>query len=213
MKADGLFVIVVIFFIFAAWVATGGPTRPISQAGPFLTPVQRPGEESQGYRYLVPTNPINTASYPTQVTGAGNTETISSGTDSYTPTSGTSGAALERSIIGPIASDANQEYIRIENNGTSPLTITGWLITSRATGAAVSIPTDPSGKAISIKSGESVTIGTGRSSFPAAFHQSLCESSSENCVFLNRSIEAYGNDTDTITLRNTKGVIVDTFSY
>ncbi|MEK7602552.1 MAG: hypothetical protein AAB472_03640 [Patescibacteria group bacterium] len=75
MKTDALFVVMCILFLFAAWVATGGPTRPVSTAGPYITPVTRSGEESQGYRISAPTNPINAASYPKQVGGAGGAPT------------------------------------------------------------------------------------------------------------------------------------------
>lgn len=67
MKADALFVFMAFFFLFIAWVVTGGPSRSASTAGPFITPVTRSGEESQGYRITAPTNPVNTNSYPRQV--------------------------------------------------------------------------------------------------------------------------------------------------
>lgn len=83
MKADGLFIITCIVFLFVAWVATGGPSRSISQSGPFITPVTRTGEESQGYRYIVPANPIDTSSYPRQVGGASSASTTIQGPNYY----------------------------------------------------------------------------------------------------------------------------------
>lgn len=62
-------------FIFVAWVVTGGPNHPIAHEGPFITPVTRSGEEQQGYRYLVPANPIDPGAYPKQVTGASDSGT------------------------------------------------------------------------------------------------------------------------------------------
>ena len=56
MKADALFVLTCIIFIFVAWVVTGGPTRAISTAGPFITPITVPGERAQGYRITAPPN-------------------------------------------------------------------------------------------------------------------------------------------------------------
>jgi hypothetical protein len=82
MKTDGLFVIMCLVFIFIAWVATGGPSRQISTAGPFITPVTRSGEESQGYKLMAPTNPIDTTSYPRQVSGHA-TSTFTPTTDPY----------------------------------------------------------------------------------------------------------------------------------
>ena len=70
MKADALFVIACLFMVYLAWVITGGPNRPISKAGPYITPVTRPGEESQGYRVTPPVNPLDENAYPRQVGGA-----------------------------------------------------------------------------------------------------------------------------------------------
>lgn len=49
MRADIFFIIAVFVFIFIAWTATGGPERPISWAGPFITPVKTIGDEQVGY--------------------------------------------------------------------------------------------------------------------------------------------------------------------
>ena len=69
MKADALFVIACFIMIYVAWVVTGGPTRPISTAGPYITPVTRSGEESQGYRVTPPVNPLDANAYPRQIGG------------------------------------------------------------------------------------------------------------------------------------------------
>ena len=49
MRADALFFLAIFVFIFVAWVATGGPQKPISFAGPFITPVTNVGQEQRGY--------------------------------------------------------------------------------------------------------------------------------------------------------------------
>ena len=87
MKADALFVIACLFMIYLAWIVTGGPSRPISKAGPYITPVTRPGEESQGYRVTPPTNPLDPESYPRQV--GGRTEIITGPTQPERRTSTT----------------------------------------------------------------------------------------------------------------------------
>jgi hypothetical protein len=69
MKADALLVIACLVMIYVAWIVTGGPSRPISKAGPYITPITRSGEQSQGYRVTPPTNPLNPESYPRQVGG------------------------------------------------------------------------------------------------------------------------------------------------
>lgn len=80
MKADVFLVLASILFIYVAWIVTGGPNHPISKAGPYITPITRSGEESQGYRVTPPANPLNKDAYPRQVGGA--TEVINR-TDSY----------------------------------------------------------------------------------------------------------------------------------
>jgi hypothetical protein len=206
MKADGLFVIICIVFIFVAWVATGGPSRPISQAGLFITPVTRPGEESQGYRYIVPANPIDTSSYPKQVAGGGTT--ISGGTDLYTRdgSSSSNPVYLDHSTIGPASGNPNQEYVTVVNGGTSAATLSGWQLVSRATASAVTIPTTI------LAPGQSVTIVSGRSAANQLVSSGNCTGNS-TCVFLNRNLELYAVSQETITLLDGSSAVVDSFSY
>jgi hypothetical protein len=210
MKPDGLFVITCIFFIFVAWVATGGPSRPISQAGLFITPVTRPGEESQGYRTLVPANPIDTSSYPRQVPGGGTT--ISSGADLYSRNTTANDSSfrdqiyLVHSSIGPAASNPNQEYITIENDGTTTVTLNGWRVASAATGSAVTVPN------IVLAAGQKMTIVSGRSGANQLADFGICTGNSD-CIFLNRNLELFASSRETITLLDTNSKVVDLFSY
>lgn len=203
MKTDGLFVIMCIVFIFVAWVASGGPTRPISQAGPFITPVTRSGEESQGYRQLAPTNPINTSSYPKQI--GGTTTRISSGKDLYARGAGSTGTVyLEHSTFGAAEQNPNQEYIRVVNVGSASISLANWRVASAATGASAFFP------AAIVPAGGAVAVITGRQN--EAYTQGLC-SSSTTCLFLNRNLELYASAHETITLYDQSGKKVDSFSY
>ncbi len=210
MKADGLFVIMAIVFIFIAWVATGGPTRPIATAGPFITPVTRPGEESQGYRFLVPTNPIDTSSYPKQIPGSGST--ISGGKDLYTrsdagKTSASSDTTyLERSTLGPASGNPNQEYVRIVHSGGAPLSISGWRLRSKATGESVTIPQ------ITLSKEQTLVVVSGRAEAGQLQTTTICAAGAV-CVFLNRNLEVYALTRETITLLDANNKIVDSFSY
>jgi hypothetical protein len=210
MRADGLFVITAIFFIFAAWVATGGPTRPISQAGPYITPVTRSGEESQGYRYIVPTNPINTSSYPKQVAG-GAGENISSGANGFTRTVGTgdggSDLYIEHSTIGPAFTNPNQEYVALVNVGGSETNVDGWHLESDARRGRVSLGSER------IPAGGKLIVVTGRSSARDALRDEVCEGRTTACIFLNRNLELYAKTRETISLYDSAGKLVDTFSY
>jgi hypothetical protein len=206
MKADGLFVIMAIVFIFVAWVATGGPTRPISSAGLFITPVTRSGEESQGYRYIVPTNPIDTSSYPTQIAG---NKPVSTGTYAYSRTGDTSALYIERSVTGPSSFNPNQEYISLVNGSASDVTIRGWSLASRATGTVIMVP--PYGDSLVLHPGEKVIVLSGRQS--GGVPQDLCTSSMNHCVFLNRNLEAWAASRETIKLFDNHGSTIDSFSY
>ncbi|MGE5540857.1 MAG: lamin tail domain-containing protein [Bacillota bacterium] len=186
MKADGLFIITAIIFIFVAWVATGGPSRPVSTAGPYITPVTRPGEESQGYRLLAPTNPIDVGSYPRQIGGA--VPTITRGPDPYTRTiSGSSAYSssiyLERSTVGPASGNPNQEYVSIMNTGSQSVAISGWHLASKSTGASAYIgggtETYRSGSVnvsstITLKPGDKAIVLSGRSPVGASFRENIC---------------------------------------
>lgn len=49
MVDNAFFWLGLLAFFFVLWVATGGPSRPISFAGPFLTPISTYGDRSQAY--------------------------------------------------------------------------------------------------------------------------------------------------------------------
>ncbi|MDB5195165.1 MAG: hypothetical protein JWO84_349 [Parcubacteria group bacterium] len=210
MQTDGLFVIMCIVFIFAAWVATGGPSRPISQAGLFITPVTRPGEESQGYRTIIPANPIDTSSYPKQIAGGGTT--ISSGKDFYMRTVPQAGSPyadrvyLERSTVGVISGNPNQEYVTIDNSGTTTVTLSGWRLASKATGDAVTIANTVLG------AGQNITIVSGRAEAGQLLSTGVCTGGA-SCIFLNRNLEMYAPSGETITLTDANGKVVDSFAY
>ncbi len=212
MKADALFVIMAIVFIFAAWVATGGPSRPISTTGPFITPVTRPGEESQGYRYIVPTNPINTTSYPKQIGGApsvisqGNPNAYTRNTDGAISSSEGS-VALEHSTLGPASDNPNQEYVTVVNRGTADARIEGWYVESDRTGASIPL------QRYTLPGGQKLHVVSGRGSENSSFYRNLCEQPDANCAFLNRNFDAYARDRETITLYDERGRVVDSFSY
>jgi hypothetical protein len=212
MKADGLFVITCIVFIFAAWVATGGPARPISQAGPFITPITRPGEASQGYRYIVPTNPLNAGSYPRQVGGA--PSTISSGAPDASSQSGNGAGSdrrndigLEHSSLGPASGNPNQEYVTLVNYGAATVDVRDWRIESKATRTSIGASLH------ALHAGETLHLVSGRGDTESLFHKDLCEETGSICIYLNRNLEVFARSHETITLYDDTGSVVDSFSY
>ncbi len=211
MKADGLFVIMAIVFVFIAWVASGGPNRPIAREGLFITPVARSGEEPQGYSILAPANPVDASSYPKQIGGAA-PAIASSTTDAYTRRTDTASGNvyIERGTTGPAANDPNEEYVTLVNGSASSVSLTGWRLVSAATGAALTVPS-AGGTNVVLAPQAEATLITGR---PAgqSFLQSLCSGSS-SCFFLGRGSEAFAPARETIRLFDQSGRLVDSFSY
>ena len=208
MKVDALFVIMCIVFIFAAWVATGGPSRPIATAGPFITPITRSGEVSQGYRTIVPVNPLNTGSYPRQI--GGKPATIASGPDrsQRDTTSSTGGREIyiDRMTLGPAQSNPNQEYVTLVNRGTTEVDIRDWRIESSATGESV-------GVLQRLGAGDTLHVVSGRESAHSTFFTQRCDEPGTTCIFLNRNLELWAKPRETITLYDETGKVLDSFSY
>ncbi len=69
---DGIFIIGFFLFFFVAWVASGGPSKPISFAGPFITPVTTVGTTQSGYGTL-PTGSQSVAATRSSLTSIQNT--------------------------------------------------------------------------------------------------------------------------------------------
>ena len=204
MRADALFVITMLFFLFVAWVATGGPSRPIATAGPYITPVSRTGEESQGYRVSAPTNPINGASYPKQINGASASpykdnyysyeRTGTSGTGASGGTSNTQGTAttiqpgvrsisIDRSSVGPTSANPNQEYVALSVSGGSTVSLTGYRLVSTKTHGSATIQGGTElaragsvnpSNAVVLRPGDHMLVTTGSSPIGTSFRENAC---------------------------------------
>ncbi len=204
MKVDGLFLLVCLIFLFVAWFATGGPSRPIASAGPWITPLTRSGEESQGYRTVAPANPVNRDAYPRVPSGS--PSTISSGETNTR--SGSGSVYIDRSMYGPASGNPNSEYVALVNASSSAVSVSGWRLSSKATGASITIPaTSP------IVSNGRTAIVSGRKSANDAYKDGSCAQSASACVYLDRNLEMYAASKETITLTNASGKVVDSFSY
>lgn len=167
MRADIFFILGVIVFIFIAWSSTGGPDRPISWSGPFITPVKTAGDEQVGYGsfFNLKQNWRTTPSYNDadgskssydSTQGAENTsrELWSLGSlladlqkdtreaKLYGEASPYSGKVrISGSTSGLKSTDADTEYLTISlSSGSEAVTITGWKIVSVRTNAYGYIP-------------------------------------------------------------------------
>ena len=191
---DAWFFAGVFAFVFLLWLATGGPSRPISWAGPTLA---QP-EELGGGTYLQ----LPRASYGNGV-GKFNASGTHAGNDSYNGPASFGSSALKGIVFGspsPLSgslnlrtritnassTDARNEYLQItipKNN--KAITISGWYLTSEITGKAAVIPSGTSiptlgivntQQPIILEPGTTAYITTGRSPIGTSFRENKCSS-------------------------------------
>lgn len=199
MKNDALFFAGILLIIFVTWVATGGPSRPVSWAGPFLTPLGPGQTGGEGYGAL---------STGIRIGGSG----ISLGSGSRTPAQTLTSAerelealkrqlaeqqrfgepsihrgvvVIQKSSSGPKRTQARDEsiIITVSRQAKEPITISGWRIGSAVTGTLLTIPqgaevpysgTISAIEPIILKPGDRAIITTGRSPIGASFRVNMC---------------------------------------
>jgi hypothetical protein len=182
MKNDAFLFVGIIIFLFVLWVYTGGPTKPISFAGPYITPVTNVGGESEGYGAG-----SSGSNYTTSNSGSfwgswGKGSSGGSTTD--VPAANRSPYAGKITLGGgnPGASDARQEYLTLQSQANTDVSITGWQLVSTKTGAHATIPkgvelanyssSDPS--SIVLSSGNLAIVTTGTSPVDDSFRETMC---------------------------------------
>ncbi len=175
-----LFVGILLLF-FVVWAASGGPSRPISFAGPYLRPISGPGSGAEAYG-----DPNAHAGFTTGINIGGWGGTISTGsTGSANNTLGTSESASKVSFVpdptGARESDEDKEYVTL--SVAANVSTAGWKLVSQKTGKSAVFPqgtTIPrSGRvndlgSIQLTGGETVTIVTGRSPLGISFRENKC---------------------------------------
>jgi hypothetical protein len=149
LKHDAMFFVAALFFIFLIWVATGGPTRPISWAGPFLN---APTPLGSGGAYFLPGAgfKIGSSFLPSANFAIGGGETSLGG----------SSAPLDPLIYGPTSQYHGQVYFT-GNSSDEEQTLADveYITLQTSTGADTNIPIT-GWKFISMQTGNSATIGT-----------------------------------------------------
>lgn len=193
----------VMLFLFVLWVYTGGPNNPISFAGPYITPVSAPGVAQVGYgpsanQYLKSAN-IQPHAVATVVNSA------------HSPYV----SDLNISYSDFRSSDPRTEYVHVHLNSDREVDITGWQLVGAKSGTHVTIPTGKRGGSSSdrdirlspdYRDAYIVTGSRGtdplKSMYGDAWHTSLGIRS-----------DIWPDDTDTITLLDQNGKVVDQYSY
>lgn len=208
--SDAWLIIAIFVFAFVLWVSTGGPTRPISFSGPFITPITDVGDVQEGYGgsnewYVDDSN----ASF-------WSTRTIFGRFEGVLDDDGDIGASQKTtsrvSIVGgdsnPTASDVRRERIILRARGGTA-NISGWRLVSTRSEASATIPRSDEGDDIVLSSGEEAVITTGASSKIDAAGRV----NGTWRIYLGRDDDLWRNRSDTIELIDASGRVVDTYSY
>lgn len=192
MRSDLFLFFGILIFIFVTWVATGGPSRPISFAGPYITPITMPGGRGTGYA-LSDGGKSGSAS-PQQIQQGVNKaqqdvvtlqKSLATAARFGTPSTFKGLVTIRHSIGGLSATDAKKEYLTISVSGraTTGIDVSGWRIESEAVGHSLGIPegvnlphsaivnqTAP----IVLSAGQSAVITVGESPVGMSFRENMC---------------------------------------
>jgi hypothetical protein len=196
MQHDAWFFIGVFVFIFIVWVATGGPTHPISFAGPYLS---QPAPLGSGTYIGFPHAPFGLGSTNVQLPNPDTGSTYSPDTGSNSsgnpgplgnvsfgpPSSYRGSVTMSHYVSGAGSSNPDNEYVTISlsSSASAPVTLTGWSLESDATGNANVIPagtevplsgTIEALQTIVLKPGDTAIVASGRSPIGASFRENKC---------------------------------------
>ena len=187
---DAWFFIGIFVFIFLIWIATGGPLHPIAFTGPSLA---QPGVLGGGTYLQLPRSPYGLGSTNVSLPGSSNdggaqsneTPTSLSGSV-FGPSSSYRGVvSLNHYVSGAGSSDPKSEYIElyVAQDAGTPVTISGWTLSSDATGSSATIPrgtevpvsgTVNASQDIVITPGKRALLISGQSPIGASFRENKC---------------------------------------
>ncbi len=237
--SDGLFFSLILGFFFIVWLAGGGPHRPISFAGPFITPITTVGDVQSAY------GPNLSGKISAGGVTVGTNVPSNVGSDDIPNTSPYAGRiSLAHFVSGIGDPNPAHEYLTLTSlpSATGSIDITGWKLVSVKTGVGVSLPQGATMltlgpvqiSPIQLQPGGTVTITSGYSPVNVSYEQSVCTSYLPNAsnyqlcfsrhagepgyltgnwqVFLNQNHTLW-QKSDTIELVDENGRVVDSFAY
>lgn len=197
MASDAFFFIGVLFFFFMLWLVSGGPTRPISFAGPYITPITDVDTVQEGYDdengWINTTGNairggIGQAPQQIQQGIAGVESDLHrlQGEAADARAFGSASPYRDQVSITSVApgTDSKSEYVTIQLSPTASgsVTISGWRLRSDASGNGGIIPNGTevpySGvnpvAPIVLYPGDTATIATGDSPIGVSFRENMC---------------------------------------
>ncbi len=192
MQHDAWFFVGFFFLVFLVWIATGGPTHPISFTGPTLA---LPGALGGGTYLSLPRATFGTK--PVGGSGGTSSSGFSSSGEQDVPEAKTlegvsfgapspyRGSISLSHYVSGAGLKSTQEYVQLSlsRNAPAPVTISGWTLFSEATKAGAVIPygteVPQSGvvnrqNPIALSPGDRVLIITGRSPIGVSFRENKC---------------------------------------
>jgi len=189
MQSDGLFFLGIIAFFFILWYASGGPTKPISFAGPYITPITDVDTVQEGY---------GGDGEPYSISGSDEGSVWDSLRNIKSSLAGLQRDSSELRAFGeasPLrgqvsvsgggtgAEDPDEEYVTLRATGDQSVDITGWRIASGASGKSERIPEGAalprSGRVndtgrIVLAPGDEAIVVTGESPNGVSFKENMC---------------------------------------
>lgn len=182
---DAWLIIAVFVFAFILWVSTGGPSRPISFAGPYITPITTPEDTQEGYGSLEFDIPNSEGGSGERVWGTKSVVDRFENRLNRNNAPASSAAAGSVSISsgsgGPSGTQPSREYVTLRASGGSPVNVTGWRLVSEKTGVSATIPQAAGAPArgaalssVTLAPGDEVIITTGASPVGSSFRENKC---------------------------------------
>lgn len=189
-------------FLFVLWVYADGPNNPISFSGPYITPVTAPGVSQTGY------GPSANSFFKNEVISGHTGGVIDSAKSPYTND-------VRIGYSDPRAGSSRDEYIVIHLESDNDVDITGWQLVGAHNGTHVIIP---QGSRSSSSSKRDITLSVDyRDAYIVS--GSRASDSVKNSyngewhTLLGKSGDIWDDDSDTITLLDQNGKVVDQYSY
>ncbi|MGB4076397.1 MAG: hypothetical protein WBK28_01670 [Minisyncoccia bacterium] len=180
MRGDLFFFLGILLLFFVVWLASGGPDRPISFAGPYLNPITTTGTTAQPYGDPGAWNPFS-SNISIGPTGVG----ITNYGGSAQPSTRKGSAMLSRNLSGVSATDPEEEYviISVSSFGGTSVSTAGWKLVNQQTNEGGLIPPGTKLPAtgrvnelspITLAPGEEMIVVTGRSPIGLSFRENKC---------------------------------------
>lgn len=177
---DAWFVIAIFVFAFILWVSTGGPTNPISFAGPYITPITDVDDSQRAYGEHIDTSRATSRSGVWSVKSVfGRFENSIGEHEDVGVVSPSAGKVeIASGSGGPGGTTAEREYVVLR--AKTDVDITGYRLLSSKSGANVAIPSGTTAPRsgvftnIVLADGEEAVITTGSSPVGSSFRENKC---------------------------------------